>query len=304
MFESEAIFADLLGRAAACLGRAVSAGSPRSRRARRADAVARATASAARSRPIASACASATLALGNALDALRAGEIDIGARRRQRFALPADLSPASTRCAPSTPVACRPVPRRARRDVDRRGRRGPGARDRGSAPRRRGARPLGWLAGAGASCDAHHMTAPDPQGDGHRARGRARRSPTRASKRPTIDFVNVHGTGTPHNDAAEAHMLREMFGDRAAGPAGDLVEGRHRALPRRRGRDRGGRDAALSRARRWCTRRRARAAVDPALGLDLVVGEAARAPPARAALCRRISPSAAPTPRSSWIRAG
>lgn len=78
----------------------------------------------------------------------------------------------------------------------------------------RGARPLARLLGAGASCDAHHMTAPDPSGLGvaraiHAALADAGLEPAQ------IDFVNAHGTGTPLNDAAEWAALAEVFGERA-----------------------------------------------------------------------------------------
>lgn len=74
----------------------------------------------------------------------------------------------------------------------------------------RGVSILGTLLGAGASCDAHHMTAPDPEGRGparamQAALADAQRSPE------SIDFVNAHGTGTLHNDAAEAAALPARF---------------------------------------------------------------------------------------------
>jgi len=71
------------------------------------------------------------------------------------------------------------------------------------------------LAGAGATCDAHHMTAPDPDGTG--AAAAIERALADAGIGPDeIDFVNAHGTGTPLNDAAEAAALRRVFGARAA----------------------------------------------------------------------------------------
>jgi len=78
----------------------------------------------------------------------------------------------------------------------------------------RGATILGELVGAGSSCDAHHMTAPHPEGEGarlaiERALGDARLGLDQ------VDFVNAHGTGTPHNDAAEWRALEAVFGARA-----------------------------------------------------------------------------------------
>jgi 3-oxoacyl-(acyl-carrier-protein) synthase len=78
----------------------------------------------------------------------------------------------------------------------------------------RGVRPLAELGGAGASCDANHMTAPQPDGAG--AALAMRRALADAGMGPEqVGFVNVHGTGTLLNDAAEAAALARVFGDRA-----------------------------------------------------------------------------------------
>ncbi len=79
--------------------------------------------------------------------------------------------------------------------------------------RARGARPLAELAGAGISCDAHHPTAPRPDGRG------AASAMTGALEDAGLDpaaigYVNAHGTGTPQNDIAEAAALVAVFGDR------------------------------------------------------------------------------------------
>jgi 3-oxoacyl-[acyl-carrier-protein] synthase II len=78
----------------------------------------------------------------------------------------------------------------------------------------RGATPLATLAGAGASADAHHATAPPEDGAG--AVLAMRRALADADLAPTdIVHVNAHGTSTPLNDAAEAHAVRAVFGDHA-----------------------------------------------------------------------------------------
>jgi 3-oxoacyl-[acyl-carrier-protein] synthase II len=78
----------------------------------------------------------------------------------------------------------------------------------------RGATVLAELKGAGASCDAHHMTAPHPQGEGAAAAmEEALRDGGLAPE--VVDFVNAHGTGTPLNDAAEWGALRRVFGEGA-----------------------------------------------------------------------------------------
>lgn len=76
----------------------------------------------------------------------------------------------------------------------------------------RGANVLAGIAGAGASADAHHATAPPDDGGGavlaiEAALKDAGIDPT------TIGHVNAHGTSTPLNDAAEAQALRKVFGD-------------------------------------------------------------------------------------------
>jgi 3-oxoacyl-[acyl-carrier-protein] synthase II len=80
--------------------------------------------------------------------------------------------------------------------------------------RARGARPLAELKGAGASCDASHMTAPHPEGEGA-ALAIARALEDAGVSAEDVAFVNVHGTGTPLNDDAEWQALRRIFGDRA-----------------------------------------------------------------------------------------
>jgi 3-oxoacyl-(acyl-carrier-protein) synthase len=79
----------------------------------------------------------------------------------------------------------------------------------------RNARPIAELRGAGASCDANHMTAPQREGVGA-AQAMRRALEDAVVDRDAVAFVNVHGTGTPLNDAAEAAALASVFGDRAA----------------------------------------------------------------------------------------
>jgi 3-oxoacyl-[acyl-carrier-protein] synthase II len=80
---------------------------------------------------------------------------------------------------------------------------------------RRGARPLAELIGFGASCDAHHMTAPDPSGRGVARAIRAALDDA-GIEPEEISFLNAHGTGTPLNDAAEWAALEQVFGELAA----------------------------------------------------------------------------------------
>ncbi len=68
------------------------------------------------------------------------------------------------------------------------------------------------LLGVGESSDAHHLTAPDPEGKG--AEASMRSALLDASLEPfDIDYVNLHGTGTVYNDSMECAAVRRVFGD-------------------------------------------------------------------------------------------
>jgi 3-oxoacyl-[acyl-carrier-protein] synthase-1 len=68
-----------------------------------------------------------------------------------------------------------------------------------------------FLLGAGESSDAHHMSAPHPEGAG--ARMAMQRALDAAGLTPAaIDYINLHGTGTPSNDATEARAVGSLFG--------------------------------------------------------------------------------------------
>ena len=70
--------------------------------------------------------------------------------------------------------------------------------------------PLAVLLGAGLSCDAHHPTAPHPEGKG--ARRAMHAALNDAGLEPSaIDYINLHGTGTPDNDRAEARAINSLF---------------------------------------------------------------------------------------------
>ena len=68
------------------------------------------------------------------------------------------------------------------------------------------------LLGYGESCDAHHMTSPDPSGKG--ALRAMEKALTNAKITPEkVDYVNLHGTGTKFNDSMEAIALAAVFGN-------------------------------------------------------------------------------------------
>ncbi|NGO66857.1 beta-ketoacyl-[acyl-carrier-protein] synthase family protein [Streptomyces boncukensis] len=76
--------------------------------------------------------------------------------------------------------------------------------------RARGARVRARVVGYGASADAHHMTAPHPEGRGIEAALRAALEDAGASP-ADVAHVNAHGTSTPLNDLAEAKALRRVL---------------------------------------------------------------------------------------------
>jgi 3-oxoacyl-[acyl-carrier-protein] synthase II len=80
--------------------------------------------------------------------------------------------------------------------------------------RRRGAFIHGEVLGYGVSCDAHHMTAPDPEAGGavRCMQAALRDAGVRAA---SIDYINAHGTATPANDVMETRGIKTVFGRRA-----------------------------------------------------------------------------------------
>ena len=80
--------------------------------------------------------------------------------------------------------------------------------------KKRGAKIYAELIGGGMSADAHHLTAPHPEGEG------ARLVMTNALrdakiKPEEIDYINVHGTATPLGDLSETKAIKRVFGDHA-----------------------------------------------------------------------------------------
>src|SRR6185295_10058784 len=70
------------------------------------------------------------------------------------------------------------------------------------------------LLGAGESSDAYHVSAPDPEGRG--AAAAMRLALADAGLAPEdIGYVNLHGTGTPHNDVMEGRAVTSVLGPRA-----------------------------------------------------------------------------------------
>ena len=69
------------------------------------------------------------------------------------------------------------------------------------------------IAGYAGYCEAHHATAPEPEGIAVAALLRAALAASGVSP-DEVDHINAHGTGTPLNDRTEARGIRRVFGDR------------------------------------------------------------------------------------------
>ncbi len=80
--------------------------------------------------------------------------------------------------------------------------------------RARGARIYCELAGYAATCDAYHITQPDPEGKGLSMAMRRALESARASA-GSVDYINAHGTSTPYNDKFETFAIKKVFGDGA-----------------------------------------------------------------------------------------
>ena len=80
--------------------------------------------------------------------------------------------------------------------------------------KQRGAKIYAEIVGAGATADAHHITAPHPEGLG--ARDVMQIALEDAGLSPAdIDYINVHGTSTPLGDIAEVKAIQQVFGEQA-----------------------------------------------------------------------------------------
>lgn len=159
----------------------------------------------------ASACASSAAAIALAADAIRMGLTDTmlagGADLLCRLTLEGFHALLAL-----DPAGCRPFDRgRAGTSL------GEGAAflvlESEERARRRGATILAELAGYASTCDAHHPTAPHPDGAG--VEGALRAAIASAGIEPSdVGYVNAHGTGTVDNDLVEGRALRRVFDGR------------------------------------------------------------------------------------------
>ncbi len=81
--------------------------------------------------------------------------------------------------------------------------------------KRRGANIYAEVCGYGSTCDAYHMTAPDPEGTGA-ARAMKDALQEVSYSQEDVVYVNAHGTGTPMNDVVETAAIKQAFGEEIA----------------------------------------------------------------------------------------
>ena len=78
----------------------------------------------------------------------------------------------------------------------------------------RGAKIYAEVIGYGATGDAHHITAPAPDGEGA-ARAMQMALDTAGIAPSKVDYINAHGTSTPYNDLFETQAVKTVFGEHA-----------------------------------------------------------------------------------------
>jgi 3-oxoacyl-[acyl-carrier-protein] synthase II len=163
---------------------------------------------------VGSACAAGTHAIGAATRIIQSGDADaVVAGGSEATLTPLATAAFAAMEATSKSGVSRPFD--ARRDGFVMGE-GAGVLvlEEAEAARARGARVLGEVLGYAATADAHHLTAPEPEGRG--AADAIRRALRDAGIEPTdLDYVNAHGTSTPLNDRAETNALKAALGEHA-----------------------------------------------------------------------------------------
>ncbi|MDF2986369.1 MAG: beta-ketoacyl-acyl-carrier-protein synthase [Eubacterium sp.] len=79
---------------------------------------------------------------------------------------------------------------------------------------KRGANIIAEVVGYGCTCDAYHITAPHPEGDGG-VRSMQMAIRDAGIKPEQVGYINAHGTSTPLNDPTEVNIVKRVFGDHA-----------------------------------------------------------------------------------------
>jgi 3-oxoacyl-[acyl-carrier-protein] synthase II len=163
---------------------------------------------------VVSACAAGAHALGDAARIIRAGDADMVVSGGAEAAISGVATAAFGAMEATSPTGIsRPFD--ARRDGFVIGE-GAGVLvlEEQEAAEARGAEILGELLGYGATCDAFHLTAPQPEGI-EAARAISLAIADAGLSAPDVDYVNAHGTSTPLNDRSETMALKAALGERA-----------------------------------------------------------------------------------------
>jgi 3-oxoacyl-[acyl-carrier-protein] synthase II len=168
---------------------------------------------------IVSACATGTHAIGEAAHAIRRGDADVmvaggseAAITEQSYAGFCSMKAMSTR-NDDPQKACRPFDRNRDGFIMGEGS-GILVLESLEHAQARGARIYCELAGYAATCDAFHITQPDPEGRGLSLA--MTRALAHGGVRPEqVDYINAHGTSTPYNDKFETLAIKKVFGEHA-----------------------------------------------------------------------------------------
>ncbi len=164
---------------------------------------------------VVSACAAGANAIGTAVRLVRSGQVDAVVTGGSESAMTGIAIAAFASMGATSPTGIsRPFD--ARRDGFVMGE-GAGVLviESAESAEARGAEVVGEILGYGATCDAHHLTAPDPAGEGSaRAIGLALSDAGITAEQ--LDYVNAHGTSTPLNDRSETEALKRALGSHAA----------------------------------------------------------------------------------------
>ena len=174
------------------------------------------------SQVVCTACASSTDAVGFALDMIRSGRADVMVAGGSEAAILEftvggfmKMKALSTHYNDAPETSCRPFTKGRDGFVM-----GEGAAmlilESEEHAKARGARVYAELAGYGATCDAFHITAPDPSGVGAIKAIEIALRDAGVEDKSTVDYINAHGTSTHLNDQMETKAFKTVFGEEGA----------------------------------------------------------------------------------------
>ncbi|WP_320128449.1 beta-ketoacyl-ACP synthase II [uncultured Sphaerochaeta sp.] len=169
---------------------------------------------------IATACASGTDAIGDAFNSVRFGLTDVALGGGTEAAISklsvagfCRLQALSTQYNDTPQKACRPFDKNRDGFII-----GEGAGilvlESLEHAQKRGATILGEIVGYGSTCDAYHLTSPEPNGDGA-AKAMRNALGMGGVDLNEVDYINAHGTSTAANDSMETKAIKQVFGNHA-----------------------------------------------------------------------------------------